>query len=377
MIKVKKEDLKPGMILAEDVIGKNNIKIKRGTSLTERTINILKNNLLFSSSVVPVTKESYNSVLLLSSEEVETTKKVLTPNLVERLQIIKIDDENYKIEGNLENYFDEINIPGNLFVGGNIINCSFIYIAGTLSVLGDVENSHIVAKGDIMIHGDIKNRNKNFKINSFGVVTADNIYNATINANSVKVKYSIKNSDIIADTNIEGPVASHIQCSKLQAGYNIILGSVKQNSTLVIFSEKQMQVIKKLFEIEKRLKDFDKEIEPLKQSIRVFQILRSKINELPIEKRKILISNIKLFHQRIEKRKLLQKQFITLKTIASKIKEARESGPIVIEDEVEPGTKVVIDNSSFVVRMRDKGVVFYKKGMIIMGKKDKEWGVLI
>ena len=378
MVKVKKDKLRPGMVVAEDIVGKNNIVLKSGTVLSERFIALLNNETLFSVNYIPVTDESYNAVLIKLPEELKKdiaiTHKKISNRLIEKLQIEEIDEESYKTNTDMIDISEEINIPGNLVVNGDIINCSSIYVAGTLSVFGDIKNSNITAKGNILIHGDIENDNKYFKINSFGTVTVNNIKNATINAESINVRYSIKKSEIIADKNIEGPSAMYIQESKLQAGYNILLGSVKQKTTLIIFSEKQSQLVKKLFEIGKRLRDFDKEIEPLKQSIKVFQILRNRVNELPPEKRAKLISNMRLAQAKLAKRRFLHHQFVTLKVEAEKIKSTREKGPIIIENEVEKGTKVIIDNSSFVVHMKDKGVVFYKKGMIIMGKKDKEWG---
>lgn len=78
----------------------------------------------------------------------------------------------------------------------------------------------------------------------------------------------------------------------------------------------------------------------------------------------------------LEKQQYLKSQVEGLKVEAAKIRASRENNPIIIEDEIEKGTKVIIDDKSLIVPTKDKGVVFYKKGMIIMGKKDKTWGTI-
>lgn len=380
-MKIEKSKLKSGMILEEDVLGNNNITLKKGTELTDRFITILKNEILFPMTHIPVTDDSYNSILLKSSDDfitdVKAVGKVLSTNLLEELEIQEVGDKNYVVKSHLSNVKENISIPGSFLVSGNLENSTLIHVNGDLTVVGDVVNTNIVAKGHIKIQGQVKNTQNSFKINSFGDFTAGQVHRCLINADSIKIFHTINNSEVVADKNIQAPSAMHIINSKLQAGTSIILGSVKQETTLIIFSEKQMNMVKHLLEIEKTLKNFEKEMEPLKQSIKVFQILKDKVNELPESKRNELINNLKTFKQKLEEKKLLQNQFVTLKVETAKIKKSREHNPIVIEEEIEKGTKVIIDNSSFVVQMKEKGVVFYKKSMIIMGKKDKEWGKII
>lgn len=381
MVKIEKNKLKQGMVLAENITGKNNVSIKAGTTLSERYINILKNGILFSLTHILVTEESYNTTLLKSTDglktDVEAIEKAISPSLLEKLGIKEVGEENYVFKSDLKDVHENMNVLGDLLISGNVENCSLIQVSGDLTIVGDIINSNIITKGNITIQRDINNSYKQFKINSFGSLTANHVKNAIINSHSINIKSSIANSEITATNSIEAPSAMHIQNSTLQAANNILLGSVKQKTTLIIFSEKQMRMVKNILEIEKKLQNFEKEIEPLKQSIKVFQILRNKVNELPDIKRKELINNVRMFKQQMEKRKSLKDQFVTLKVKTAEIKESRVNNPIVIEEEIEKGTKVVIDNSSFVVQMKEKGVVFYKKGIIIMGKKNKEWGRIL
>ena len=87
-----------------------------------------------------------------------------------------------------------------------------------------------------------------------------------------------------------------------------------------------------------------------------------------------LLANLNLVKTKLEKKKFLNDQFTVLKVQTEKLRKNREQGPIVIEEEIVKGTKVMIDNHSYIVQIQDKGVVFYLKSFIIMGKKDKEWG---
>ncbi len=381
MISIKKNKLKQGMVLAQNVVGANSIVLRAGTILSERFINLLSNPGLFPNNDIFVTEASYNMLLVETVTELkghlpeQRTSNVA--QLTSSIDIEQIDDENYKTSDDIVNINQEINIPGSLTVNGDIKNCSSLFVSGQLTIYGDIMNSNITAKDNIRVNGNIINDSKSFHINSFNTIAAENIQNAKLNADYINVNQSIRNSEIIADKEIKGPAAMYIQESKLQAGLNIIIGNVKEGSILMIFSEKQAGFIRRLLKIEKKLNEFSQEIAPLQQSIQVFRILREKVNELTPEKRGELIDNIKKVKVKMEKKKYLHEQFATLRIEVRKIKESRSHNPIIVEEEVERGTRVIIDNSSLVVRMRDKGVVFYKKGIIIMGKKDKEWGRLV
>ncbi|MBU1078525.1 MAG: FapA family protein [Spirochaetes bacterium] len=381
MIRVEKDKLKKDMILAEDVSGKNNLNLRSGTILSDRFINILNNDSLFPITHVSITDESYQTIGVKSSYEIKTDidaiEKAVSPNFLQQLGINEVGAGNYVLKTDLDGIREKINIAGDLLVSGNVNSCSLLQIAGDITIVGDLSNTNLVAKGDVTIQRDVTNDNKQYKINSFGKFTANEVKNANINANYIQIRNLVINSEIFANSSIDAPSAMHIQNSILRAGSNIVLGSVKQETTLIIFSDKQMKMVKSLLEIEKKLNNFDSEIEPLKQSIRVFQILKNKVNELPDLKRKELIENVKKFKEKMENKKNLQDQFVTLKIETAKIKESRIHNPIIIKDEVEKGTRVIIDNSSFVVQMKDKGVVFYKKGIIIMGKKNHEWGKIL
>jgi len=378
MVKVKKEKLRPGMVLAEDIAGKSGVTLRTGMNLTERFIGLLSNAALFSQSDIGITPDSYNAIIMKFSEELkregESVSLEISDELFRRHSIVKTGESDFMVEGDLSGCSEQLNIPGNLTIVGCLDRSVSLYVSGNLSVRKDLKDSNITVKKDVIIGGEVVNSSQMFKINAFGMFTAAGIHNAQVNANNVTISHSIVNSQIIADNSIEGPSAQKIQDSKLQAGYNILLGRVKEGTTLVIFSEKQLNTVRKMLEVEKRLIEFDREIEPLKQSIRVYQILKDRLNELPADKRDKLMDNLRLVKTKIEKKKFLHQQFSTLKFETDRIKKSREDGPIIVEQEIVKGTRVVIDNQSFVVQIQDKGVIFYKKSFIIMGKKDKEWG---
>ncbi|MDD5066135.1 MAG: FapA family protein [bacterium] len=381
MATVKKEDLKPGMILDMDVIGTNNIILRKGVPLTERYIQILKNDSLFSIREVFITDTSYHQIADKSFDHREaggiTEEKEKNP-LWDDPKFEKFEKNSYAYNGDLMDISDTINLPGSLVVRGSLINCPSVFIENKLAIFGDIKNCNINVKDEILIQGSIENTHKKFSINCQGSVTVFNsAKNCIINAEIIKINNFIVNCEVTADKYIEAPSSKDIENSKLQAGYNIILGSVAQQNVLIIFSPNQLKTIGKMFELEKQLKEYDKQIEPLKQTVQVFQILKDKLNQLNEEKKNKLITNVKLITEKVQKRNLLYQQFVTLKVETSKLKEKREKNPIVIEGLIEKGTKVMIDNSSFVVQLRAKGVIFYKKSFIIMAKKDKEWGKLI
>ena len=381
MVEIERKKLRKGMILANELLGKNNLYLKSGTVLTERFIKILYNDYFFSNLYIQITDESYNSISsqfdYFLQTDVGSIEELISPYLMKQLQIKDLGDNNYILNTNLEQINDDITIPGNLIISGDVDNCRLIYVNGNLTIVGNAKNSNIVAKGNISIQKDITNDNNQYKINCIGTFEANHVKNTTIKAHSIKIKSSIINSKVVATKTIEAPSAMKINNTILQAGNNLTIGSIQKDSTLIIFSDKQIKIVKNILEIENKLKNFNKEIEPLKQSIRVFQILRNKINELPDNKRTKLVENIKKFQEELEKQKNWSTQVLTLKKEANKIKESRENNPIIIEKEIEKGTKIIIDDKSLIVQMKDQGVVFYKKSIIIMGKKDKVWGKII
>lgn len=368
------------MILETDVVGTNNIVLKKGIPLTERYIQILNNPSLFVITSVPVTDTSYNQTADKSfvRTPADGQAKAADENfLLTDLRFEKMDKSSFAYNGDLADLEKPLTVPGSLVVRGSIIHCSHIFVENKLAVFGDVKDSNLSVKDEILIQGNIANTMRQFMIASQRTVTViNNIKNALISADIVKVNSIIANSEITADKYIEAPSASEIQNSQLQAGYHIILGSVAQKNVLIIFSPNQLKTIGRMFELEKQLKEFDREIEPLKQTVRVFQILKDRLNQLNEDKKNKLLSNLRLITEKIQKRNQVYQQFVTMKVETGKLKERREKNPIVVEGLIEKGTKIMIDNSSFVVQLKAKGVIFYKKSMIIMAKKDKQWGLL-
>lgn len=280
MINVEKIKLQEGMVLAEDIIAKNNMRLNKGTILSERFITIIKNNFLFPMTQLQITDESYNMSMSKITDGASLTQLDST-NLMEKLQIINIDENNYIINSNLENCDENLHIPRGFIVSGDIINCKLLYVEGDLSVMGIVKNSNIICGGNLQIRKDIENNSKQFKINCSQTVDVNNVKYSKINANIINVKSSINYSEIVATDKIDAPDAMNINNSILQAGLKILLGSIQQETTLIIISNKQIKMYKDIIEIENKLKNFQKEIDPLKQSIKVFQILRDRIAELP------------------------------------------------------------------------------------------------
>jgi hypothetical protein len=380
VVKVRKEKLRPGMVLAEDVVGKGGVNLRAGMSLTPRYLGLLTNPTLFPQQDVNVTPDSYNSIIMKFSDELKREGEVasleISDELFSRHGISRTGETDFLVEGDLAGCSEQLNIPGNLTVTGSIDRCVSLFISGCLAVRKDLRDTSATVKKDVTVGGEVLNSSPMFKISAFGMFSAGGIQNAQVNAGDVTITHSIVGSQVIADNSIDGPSAQKIQDSKLQAGYNILLGRVKEGTTLVIFSEKQLNTVRKMLEVEKRLVEFDREIEPLRQSIRVYQILKDRLNELPVDKREKLLNNLRLVKTKLEKKKFLHQQFSTLKFETERIRKSREDGPITVEEEIVKGTRIVIDNQSFVVQIQDKGVVFYKKSFIIMGKKDKEWGRL-
>ncbi len=368
------------MILAEDLIGTNNLILRAGTILTPRFISLLQINNLFPLMQIPITNESYNITLLKVSNEMKisepSTENELKINdeIYSKYKITQVKEGSFETEGDLSHCFEQLHITGNFSINGDVRNCSSIFVSGSLTVRGHVVDSNLTVKKDISILKSIRNTILGFKIQAFGLISAESIEKADVNAGSIQVIKLISNSNIIVDNNIEGPASGNIQNSKLQAGYNIILGSVSEGTTLIIYSDKQSKIMQKLFEVEKKIMEFDKEIQPLKQSIKIFQFLKDRLHELPSDKRDKLLSNVRLVRTKLEKKKFFQEQYISFKQESDNIKISRGISPIIIEAEVVKGTRIIIDNSTFVVQTQDKGVIFYKKSIIIMGKKDKEWG---
>jgi hypothetical protein len=385
LVRIKAEKLQPGMVLAQDLLGANGISLKTGTTLTNRFISLIGNKHLFPQDDLPVTDESYSIILARFTDEIRKESGSLRPeggnSLLEEsigtYGITKIRDDLYAVNENLTGCPGQLNIPGTLNVNGSIMSCPSLFISGTVFVRGNVTDSGITAKKDVQILGDVINTTPSATaINCFGNFSARNVQNVRINANSIVIEHGIINSDLKADTSIEGPYADRVRDSQLQAGFNIVLGSVREKTTLVIFSEKQVDLVKKLMEVSKKIGDFDRELDPLRQSIKVYQLLKDRLQDLPADKREKLMTSLKLVKTKLEKKKFLDEQFTTLKIQSESIRKSRETMPIVINDSIAKGTKVLIDNHSFVVQLEEKGVVFYKKSFIIMGKKDREWGKL-
>lgn len=384
MIAVKKDKVIPNMVLAEDLVGTNRLVLRTGTVLTPRFISLLQINTLFPIQSIPITNESYNVTLLkvttADHQDISVAQTMGGPedgSLLAKYGVVSIKENLYEVSGDLTDCSETLHIPGDLSINGSMKACASVFVSGSLTVRGNVSDCSLSVKKDVMVGQAVRNTESHFKVHAFGLLTAKLIENATVNAGDVRIEKSIKDSEIIVDNNIEGPSSDQIINSRLQAGYNILLGSVSEGTTLVIYSEKQSKIMQKLFEVEKKLRDFDKEIEPLKQSIKVFQLLKDRLHELPEEKRQKLLSNVRLVKTKLEKKKFFQDQLQSYREESDKIRKSREKNPIIIEAEVVKGTKVVIDNSTFIVQTQDRGVVFYKKSIIIMGKKDKEWGRLV
>ena len=169
MISIKKNKLKQGMVLAQNVVGANSIVLRAGTILSERFINLLSNPGLFPNNDIFVTEASYNMLLVETVTELkghlpeQRTSNVA--QLTSSIDIEQIDDENYKTSDDIVNINQEINIPGSLTVNGDIKNCSSLFVSGQLAIYGDIVNSNITAKDNIQVNGNIINDSKNFHIN--------------------------------------------------------------------------------------------------------------------------------------------------------------------------------------------------------------------
>lgn len=250
-----------------------------------------------------------------------------------------------------------IEYEGNVQVNGNVCNNFSIKAQGNVEVKGVVEGAHIEASGNIVIARGMNGMGKG-KLIAGGNVIAKFIENATVETQGYVESGSILYSHVSARTEINvqgkrGFITGGNVCATNKINVKI-LGSPMGADTVVevgvnpTIKQRHQELQKQLMEANKSLKS----IEP---------ILKNTMHKLTTggltpEQRSYLGS---LSHACEQKKKEVKECTKEIEDLES-VMESSTNAQVIVQDEVYPGTRIVISDATMVIKKPMKYCRFVK-----------------
>ncbi|KNF08841.1 protein of unknown function DUF342 [Gottschalkia purinilytica] len=273
--------------------------------------------------------------------------------------------ELYEIKNNVDNSTGNIDFNGSVKVNGSVLTGFEIRLDGNLEVNGVVEGANIKSGGSIIVKRGIQGYN-NSEISAEGDIFAKYIENSKVYSENDVNAEAIMHSDITSKGAIvvggkKGLIVGGACRATKEIRAKTIGSSMATSTVLEVGSDPNLRNNQEL--MKKEIKDVEKEIDKLEKTISLLTRL-NKFNDLPEDKKETLTRALrtKLYLQ--EKIKNLREE---LKRIDKEI-EYLAKGKIIVENVIYPGVKIVIGNTSMLLKEETKHCTIYRdEGEIKIG----------
>jgi len=285
------------------------------------------------------------------------------------------DELQKQISGDITSANGPIEFGGRLIINGSILAGAVVRAGGDIIVRGKIENSVVESSGGgVYVDGSIVGSET--EVRAFGDLKAVIIKSAKVSClGSAYIKDMIFQADLRAKNivNMNGGDGI-IEASYVEAGMEISVKSIGSyrdgmGVTKVVLENYRQ---KELFEIsmifQQKIKQKEIRVAELEKVIDIIKILGSRVTSLSDEKKHDLALKVKEYNEikiqleeiKIEKQKILRKREI--------VSDVQRS--IVARSEVFSGVEVRIDNAKVNVGKKYENVIFYKRGIVIIGDYD-------
>ena len=302
---------------------------------------------------IPLLKYGKNVKLLDNGRTIVAEKSglvTLIDGKVVVLDVLNVDNVDSKI-GNIR--FD-----GTVLVRGNVLNGFKIEADGDVQVNGVVEGGYIENTGDVIIKKGIQGYNK-LVVQTKGSLSTKFIENSVIFSKRSITAEVIMHSQVSCKENInligrKGLIVGGVcRAGKEIKAKNV--GSIMSTSTVLEvgldpdIKDTYERIIKEIGELEDNLNKIEKTIMLLERKVISNRIDRDR--DLIYEKLLRTRESLRLRHKELK-----DKQFNIEKDIRHISK-----GRIIVTNIVYPGVKIVIGNSTMLVRNEMRNCVFYQE----------------
>lgn len=280
-----------------------------------------------------------------------------------------------QIAGDVTSSNSPIDFGGRLIINGSVRAGGVVRAGGDIIIRGKIENAIVESTGGgIYVDGAITGSEAD--VRAFGDLKAVTINSAKVSClGSAYIKDMIFQADLRAK-NIVSMVGGDgiIESSYVEAGMEISVksigsyreGMVPTRVVLENYRQKELFEISMIFQ--QKIKQKEVRVAELEKVIDIIKILGSRVTSLSDEKKHDLALKVKEYNEikvqlaeiKIEKQKILRKREI--------ISDVQRS--IVARSEVFSGVEVRIDNAKVDVNRKYENVIFYKRGIVIIGDYD-------
>jgi hypothetical protein len=278
----------------------------------------------------------------------------------------------YEVPADVDNSTGDIEFVGNVRIKGNVRTGFTIKAAGDVEVMGVVEGATIISDGSIVLKSGVQGMNKAV-LKADADIIARFVENAHLEAGHDVVADAIMHSYIKAGNSVTADgrrgliVGGHIKAVMAINARNI--GSFMATATELEVGidpglrERYNQISVKLEEMDRQLKNYDKDIQALtKMEAR---------GGLPAERQHLKIARIQ------NKIKLVQ-EIAEYKTQLIEIEEQLEqlsNGTVNVKDTIFPGVKITIGSSVLNIMKEFHYATFKReRGEVVMVAYEKKGG---
>ena len=348
-------NISAGEVLAELIPpkpGKNGIKV------TGETI-------AYKMGKLPRLKYGKNVKLLDDGKTLVAEKSGLVTIIGGKVVVLDV----LKVE-NVDNNVGNIRFDGTVLVRGNILNGFKVEADGDVQVNGVVEGGYIENTGNVIVKKGIQGYNK-LVVKTRGSLSTIFIENSVISSyQSITAEY-IMHSEISCRENLtllgrNGLIVGGICRAGKEIRAKTVGSMMSTNTTLEVGIDPEIR--DKYKGITDQIKDYEANIKKIEKTIFLLEKMK-KTNGLDMEKDAIYIKLLKTKESLVaEHRELIELR----SSFEDKVKNATR-GRIIVEDVVFPGVKIVIGNSSMIVRHEMKNSVFYVEEGEIKVRPHWEW----
>ncbi len=278
------------------------------------------------------------------------------------------------IEGDISPEQQLPHYEGNVHVTGSLKNNSSLIAAGDIIIDGSVRNAFVHSiNGSIFIHGGIAGTAS--EIIALGDIKAQYLSDATISCmGTLYINDMISNATVYANNAVMVETGNGlINGGRIIAGREIntrIIGSDNQSirTDIRIENRRQREMYETLIAIERHLAAKRIERGKLRRMVSIVQQLGKRVVNLPEAKKRELaqqLADLKQVQNEINRintrKKQLEDENNDLKKVIKVIR---------VKDTVYPGVCIEIENSKLSVQEKYHAVVFYKSGIVIAGRLD-------